>query len=198
MVTITVGKENPKKYSAHKNMICDVSPYFEAVFNDTSGPSVKNKINDIIIDFAIPEVMELFINWVYYKKVMDNNKQTPSSNNLAQLWVFGAKVQAPPLQNQVIRALFNKCFCTNPSDFRWLYENTVPNDPLRRLFIDLVVSRKMTIATLKGILEVHWNQIPPEMAKDVILGLKRLTGPPHRAEMPPLKFENYLVPEPDL
>lgn len=183
----------------HKSFLCHASPYFKAAF-DKQSPFVESKTQQMTIDFTTPKIFGLFQKWVYskkhIKKITDDNDEVPPVMDLIELWVFGAKVHTPPLQNLALRGFYGASFATAPSSFRWLYSNTCPQSPLRRLFIDSVVCRKMNQATLSNLLDHHWDQVPQELMKDMMVGLKKTTRvAASGSQLPLLKFEDYLVPE---
>jgi hypothetical protein len=202
MVMITVGKPpNPQQiYTIHKEVICNASPFFEKALKEKC-LFVDNKTLEIKIDFTNPTIFGLFQKWVYYSKITDANNKLPAVSQIVSLWILADRLQAPALQNLTIQALFGKMFCDVPQGFKLLYQNTGPGSPLRRLFIDSVVVRKMPRVSFSKILEDHWDEIPQEMMKEVLLAQKdalheaglAISGSPRRL----LKREDYLVPVPE-
>jgi hypothetical protein len=91
---------------------------------------------------------------------------------MVKLWVLGDKVLCQGLQNTAIRGLYEKGWCGNYADMKYIYGNTTVSSPLRKLFVDQI-ARHVTIKTLAGFLEKHVDECPPQMLADLILALKR-------------------------
>jgi hypothetical protein len=197
MVHIHVRKDPYSKqtFTIHKARLCDASPYFESAFNRES-LFVDSKALDLDIDFTTPTIFGLFQNWVYLKIITDCNKKLPPIPHMVSLWVLAGALQAPILQNVVIRGLFGKPFCVVPQGFRFLYGRTTPGSALRRLFIDGVMVRGLSTQALGKLLEDHWDAIPEDMKRDLIIAQKVAFQAANFANpLPLLKIQDYLVPD---
>jgi hypothetical protein len=145
-----------------------------------------------------PDVFGIFVKWIYNKTIKEENKQYPGVPQLVKLWVLGERINTPVLQNHAIRGLFGNQFCDGndgtpaPKYFTYIFNNTVPGSPLRRLFIDSVMDGNMSYRDLKDMIDKHWDALPQEMIKDLLLALKRSSQFAKAGKLPP-KVENYFV-----
>lgn len=68
--------------------------------------------------------------------------------------------------------------------------------PLRRLFVESVLVRNLSREALLELLENHWDEIPKDMMKDLILAQKdAFLAADSEEGLPTLRVRDYFVPE---
>lgn len=197
MVQITVGKDGDRQtFAIHKSFICDASPYFNDAFN-TQSLFVEAKTQQMNIDFTSPEIFGLFQKWIYQNKITDGDNVLPPIPDMVRLCVLAEKFKTPSLQNLAIRGLYGKKFCDgNVGGFSYIYQVTTPGSALRRLFVESVLARKMSYQAMYKLLDNHYEEMPKEMMKDLILALKKSQEiAAHVESLAPLNIKDFLVPE---
>ena len=183
-----------QKFKIFESFIAYYCPGFGAVVN--KGLFIPSENQPVTIDDVDPGVFRLFVRWLYShgQKITESNGSLPPIPQLIELWIFGATVHAVALQNVVITALDGKIFCTSADGFNYLYKNTQPKDPSRRLFVDSVICRNMEYETFCEILNNHWDDIPQAMMKDVLLSMAKLARlTTSKPSFPPINIAKYKV-----
>ena len=145
-MTINVGPASVKKF-VHKELLCSISPVFEAAFNPAygfleAGASI----------FALPEervdMFEHFVQWLYTKTLdhEDVLTQYPAFFRLIRLYMFADKVQASALKNDIVdmmvRLALDTNACPTAQDTQLLYSETVETAKLRVIVLDMFEYKK--------------------------------------------------------
>ena len=85
------------------------------------------------------ETFRAFNTFIYTRKLNDTDETELDWTTLVQLWIFGDKHLVPALQNQTINVLMKKQIKMQVIPVYQLgqvYQNTLPDSPLRKLFTD--------------------------------------------------------------
>jgi len=141
-VDIKVGPEK-RLFKLHKQLLCDASPYFEAALN---GQFKESNDQTIEMQDEAVSMFERFQLWIYSGNIrgIRETLKDISWEILVKLYIFGEARQMPLLQNHAVQSLIFKshnenlipCACLS-----LVYDNTLENSTLRRLFIDWYVHR---------------------------------------------------------
>ncbi|MCJ1398012.1 hypothetical protein MMC11_001209 [Xylographa trunciseda] len=101
MVVILVGP-NRKRFSAHKDLLYCLAPYFEKAFN---GPFMEATNGTILLEDDDPAAIEFFICWLY----RGASALEPVDDDFApllRLYVLADMWDLPVLQNSIIDMIF--------------------------------------------------------------------------------------------
>lgn len=176
---INVGSGKAKKeYLVHKNFATYWSSVFEKAFN---GPFLEGQTQVMDLDdFEFPEVFGYVQSWMYSQNLKAANKEwAPSGDDLCRLWVLADRLLMRKLQGDVVHSLCcSSSIPTLETDnincARWIYENTSPESPLRRLFADKCAFHSVG---LEGVSAANLEKLPKEFLLDVALAYKRVLPP---------------------
>lgn len=154
----------------HKEFACYHSLVFRAAFNSRSN-FVESQTNTYRMKDTDGKVMQLLMQWLYTQKLglAPYSKEPATSTEICRqnmslalrLWVLGDMLIIPKLQNDVsdyIWAVQDTSRIAWTPSIRYVYENTVPGSPLRRLFV-MFCARNMG----KPFYVEHSKQFPKEM-----------------------------------
>lgn len=171
MITLVVG---PSKeiFTVHKTLICNKSPFFDAACNGGFIESVEDIIH---LPEDQPAVVELLLDWVYTGEFA--NPETESANliswhNTAALYILADKMQMQDLSNAVIDLWVKNAENTrgNPMcEAAYVYNNTPPEAPLRRLLVEMVARGTMADFVGDGL-----EGVPVEFFHDLSIRLMLL------------------------
>ncbi|KAF2167852.1 hypothetical protein M409DRAFT_21999 [Zasmidium cellare ATCC 36951] len=163
IVTIKAGTgEGQQTFSIHEDVIKENSPFFRAALDKKWK---EGQARAVELPEDSPEVVAAYVDWCYSKEIMC--KKAGSSNEytrldihreqwiLAELYVFGEKVQDDSFCDSVMTALTEACelevnepldeqfgYCFLPEDgiVSLIYDGIPPNSPARRFVVDMYVS----------------------------------------------------------
>lgn len=142
---------SPISFYVHERLLRDASRFFDAAMRGDWKESAERVVPLPVDD---PEVFNLFVGWLYNRKFPTKNDVGSAEGNeeymlLAKLYVLGEKLQATTIKTAVIGAILGKAKTkVQPGGHSWypvgsivryLYENTPPTSPARRLLVDLYV-----------------------------------------------------------
>lgn len=111
-------------------------------------------------------MFDIFNQFIYSRRISDEEDSKLSWGLLVRMWLFGDKYMVPSLQNAVLNALIKKSEITRmiPTDeINTIWENTLPASPLRRWILD-DVAYTLDIAKLR----VHEHRWPREALFDLL------------------------------
>jgi hypothetical protein len=141
-VTFIVGA-NKKKFLVHKDFACGYSPVLKTAFNSEF---VEGKTQTYTMEDVSEEVFAILTRWLYTQnldvKGLGATSEIASAVvviNLVKLWVLAERLMLPRLQNESIDLIEELRFKYNldcSSMFKYVWESTTANTPLRRLFVD--------------------------------------------------------------
>ncbi|KAH9215304.1 hypothetical protein DL95DRAFT_249351, partial [Leptodontidium sp. 2 PMI_412] len=117
-------------FVVHKDFACHYSPVLEAAFN---GNFIEGQTQEYKFYDTGEEATRLLVHWLYTQK-LDTIVLT-----LIELWVLCERLIIPRLQNAIIHEIQCVTEHTNTipvSCFKYIYENTASNNPLRRIYVD--------------------------------------------------------------
>lgn len=171
-----VGSEG-RKFRIHKGLLCHHSSHFRAALNSPFREGIEGVVNLRSDDV---ETFHAFYSWLYTQRLFDPPSNVPkeeiplSIERLCRLFVFGDARGVARLRNAAIDAIVNKIGNTwkmPNKQTSYVYENTIPGSPLRRLFVDIAV--KVWPSP-----EIHLSntKFPEQFLKDVICALASLPG----------------------
>ena len=146
MVTILVGNgDKLRKFNIYKDILTFYSSYFRNALKDDWVEGQTKTINLVDDD---PEVFQIFIYWLFSKRLYHpnsvpqspNEKDTPLSfRHICDLYVFGDIMGIPELCIAAVDILFAKMMTIwifPEGVLEYVYDNTPENSSLRRLLSD--------------------------------------------------------------
>ncbi|KAL2785546.1 hypothetical protein BJX66DRAFT_314527 [Aspergillus keveii] len=144
---INVGPDETP-FDVHLELLCDSSPYFNNLYKDRTDSTISEV--PITLPDVDPDVFAEAISWMYRGKLSaDLSTRDRGMAFCFELWVLAAKFEIPALQNQAIGIckvrIDNSTATSLPSTqtVEYVYSNTKPGSPPRRLLVD-VWSRRGT------------------------------------------------------
>jgi hypothetical protein len=166
-VTFIVGPRTfAKKFLVHKQFACHYSPVLKTAFN---GSFVEGLTQTYKLEDTAATAFTLFVQWLYTRKIEEVTKSEHFIGEyfhaLTRLWVLADKLLIPCLQNQAIDAIDEWRKAHNMiavHDFKYAYQNTSDDSPLRRLFVQHCVWN-LTSETFK----LPEYKFPEEMLRDL-------------------------------
>ena len=182
IVEILVGPEE-ELFTIHKQLLCDISPYFEAAFEGEFKEAKEQRMR-LPEDDVAP--FKQFQFWLYSGKplpprdLMEHTTLTYKWNMLVHSYILGDKFEIPALQNAAIHGIIEST-CTSGADhlgmLRLVYEQTTPKSHLRKLCIDLFVHMSHVEDGSTWFDDRKSQYYPREFLFDVAKGLcRRLHG----------------------
>lgn len=155
LVIFIVGPDpNPTEFLIHKEVVCHHSDVLAAAFNSAfqEGQTQTYRLED-----TTERAFKLFMQWLYSQKFMlirtgpdfesniEENPEAAASEDmsLVELWVLADKFGMPHLQNDALDAM-DLIFCNAGEwlripTYRYIYENTAKDSPLRQYTLDLFI-----------------------------------------------------------
>ena len=134
MVDVFVGAEQ-RKFHLHCDLLCERSDFFRAAFR---GHFKEAEAEELTLLDETVESFELLVAWLYGASL----KSIPSEDKFTtylELVILARKLCLEHLQNETMDHVLRFYRTSLPTvDFhtiRWIYENTLEGDPLRRLTI---------------------------------------------------------------
>ncbi|KAH0367800.1 hypothetical protein KCU65_g4458, partial [Aureobasidium melanogenum] len=155
LVTVEVGS-GKKKFVIHKDLLTFYSDYFRGAFNGSFKEAAEGKLS--LLDEDV-EVFDIFHKFLYTGSIGDGQGHNLRSDTLIKVWVFGDRFLIPCLQNSAIDALDTRLHIrhTIPTlSIKLIWENTLPNAPLRKYVLDVVVYTGDMIDILSPDHEQQW------------------------------------------
>ncbi|KAL3492452.1 hypothetical protein BJX62DRAFT_236271 [Aspergillus germanicus] len=144
---INVGPDETP-FDVHLELLCDSSPYFNNLYGDRTDSAISEV--PITLPDVDPDVFAEAISWMYRGKLSsDLSTRDRGMAFCFELWVLAEKFEIPALQNQAIgickARIDNSAATSLPSTqtIEYVYSNTKPGSPPRRLLLD-VWSRRGT------------------------------------------------------
>ena len=144
IVELLVGPQG-ERFTIHKQLLCNKSPYFEAAFKGKFKEAKKKQMK-------LPEddvtAFKQFQHWLYAGTPLPNADITEctSINHewkvLVQLYILGDKYQIPTLQNAATHGIIESQHTrrqTSVASYILAYEQTTPKSQLRKLLVDIFV-----------------------------------------------------------
>lgn len=136
---INIGSGKVKKeYHVYRNFATYYSPVFDRAFN---GKFIEAEIQVYnLVDFDYPDVFGSVLQWMYSESLGTGwDVGDISTEDLCGLWMLGDRLLMPNLQDCVVTPLCYRSFGVDLKDNPlpvaiWIYEETVPDSPWRRLF----------------------------------------------------------------
>ncbi|KAI1959819.1 hypothetical protein LOZ58_004184 [Ophidiomyces ophidiicola] len=177
VITITVG-ESEAQFQAHKDLLCQKSPFFNGALMRDFKEAGENAIS---LPEDDPDTFERFLQWLYSGIYELSGLKTDEEVDeryfqLAQLYTLADKLEVPRLKHDIINELF--MMKTDPDKppqvdvIAYIYENTRERSPLRKLMV----------AWLVWHIDFQWYTTPsattflshcPEFAADLAVALAR-------------------------
>ena len=134
MVDIFVGAEQ-RKFHLHCDLLCERSDFFRAAFPGHFKEAEAEELT--LLDESV-ESFELLVPWLYGASL----KSIPSEDEFTaylDLVILARKLCLEHLQNETMDHILRFYRTSLPTvevhNIRWIYQNTLVGDPLRRLTI---------------------------------------------------------------
>jgi BTB/POZ domain len=194
MVLIYVGEDKSgEPFSIHKEFLFYHSAYFERLFQQQDDGSlfVSQGMPSVVYKGTTREVFGLFNRYIYSGTIKEANNTYPGIPDMLRLWVLASKISTPQLQNAVIQGIFEKKCAVTVSGMLYVYKNTVPGSPLRRLLVDQGLVRRYTTECFAATFKDDLDDLPKELLADIVVAQKKLLslgGP-----LSTCKVEDYLI-----
>ncbi|KAH8602925.1 hypothetical protein B0O99DRAFT_679906 [Bisporella sp. PMI_857] len=130
----------------HKDLACKVSPVFKAAL---TGRFTEHSTQTYTLDDTSEACCRMLVKWSYSQDLVVQHRSQSCINlnkelkaeedmTLAELYVLADRLLIPKLQNRVIREielLRNRFGMTNTKCLSYVWENTAPESPLRKLLV---------------------------------------------------------------
>ena len=194
MATVNIiedGKTTP--FVVHKAFLVANSCYFRAALSGVYEESTTAIVN--LADVSTG-TFDIFVNWIYTKRITTPLGDDPEHNELLQLWILGDRVQANQLQNQALMTINQKSGHLTDDlkiSFEHIYANTMIGSPLRAYIVACVA--KVQLSGSKGLGESEGY--PRDMLVDIINWVGRhkrdRTAKFTKAELEPFLVEEFEV-----
>ena len=146
------------------------SDYFSAAFNGSFKEAAEQKLplpNERV------ELFEIFNGFLYTTEIRSiQGVEGPDLRwgTIIDLWVFGDKYLVPALQNVALdsfQAKYRQVKQIPINQLNAIYENTLPESPLRKVIIDTVAYK----GSLQALLRDKLHKWPKEALADLVLAL---------------------------
>ncbi|KAL3448431.1 hypothetical protein BJX65DRAFT_306870 [Aspergillus insuetus] len=136
---INVGPDGTL-FDVHLELLCDSSPYFNDLYKDRTNSAISDV--PISLPDVDPDIFAEAISWMYRGK-LSADLSTRGVAFCFELWVLAEKFDIPALQNSTIGIckvrIDNSTKTSLPSTqtIEYVYSNTKPASPPRRLLVDV-------------------------------------------------------------
>lgn len=140
MVQVKVG-HNKEVFTFHKNLLCQIAPYFKAALNGNFKEAQEQSIEMLEDD---PVVFKYFQLWIYTGSITEANetKKDVETSILVRIYTFAEGLNIIDLQNVVMNFLIDRIIDLHeiPTEqISFIYEHTCENSALRRMIVDIIV-----------------------------------------------------------
>lgn len=171
IVTIAVtNSDNPlaiQKFNIHQNILCHYSDFFAKKLTSAER-SLEVNTETITLEDVNPSTFGLFLNWIYYQKIRNEQGKRPGLIELAKLWALGEQFEMASLQNATMDLIRDEV--AYPTEFEsfihFAYELESEEDELKRLAIARLAW------TLPEPFKDILGRLPAEAQVDLIMELK--------------------------
>ncbi|MCJ1463814.1 hypothetical protein MMC07_002423 [Pseudocyphellaria aurata] len=171
IVNIAVGSTT-QIVPVHRELLCSVSPVFEATFDQESGFREFHTSYCALPETRV-EVFQYFLQWLYTHSLdhEDLVGPKPTYSRLIRMYVLGDVLGATMLKNAVIDKMVEvvnqTLACPIPSDTELLYENTIETAKLRILILDVFENRNIV-----SLIKTHEGNWDGQFMRDLVVRLK--------------------------
>ncbi|KAI9039332.1 uncharacterized protein KD926_009475 [Aspergillus affinis] len=125
-------------FDVHIELLRSCSPFFDRLFKDHSLQEIQT--NPVPLPHDDPDLFGDLVSWIYRGTISKYFLAEDTDFFLLRLWVLAARFEMPGLQNHVASH-----YHTQPggvfdqAKINFVYENTRPDSPLRRLVVEMWV-----------------------------------------------------------
>jgi len=141
----TYDAEEPiQEFKVDKSILCARSPFFNAAFN---WPWLESTSKTVSLPDHRPSCFAIYVSWLYKEDF--NIGVAPGkedSSSLLELYFFAEAVQDLDFADVVSDALWKAQISTGQwygaNATRYIYDNTAPSSPLRRMHVDFMLFQK--------------------------------------------------------
>ncbi|KAK1147374.1 hypothetical protein N8T08_001455 [Aspergillus melleus] len=129
-------------FDVHVELLRSCSPFFDRLFKDHSLLEIQT--NPVPLPHDDPDLFGDLVSWIYRGTLSKYLVAQDTAFFLFRLWILAARFEMPELQNYVA-SHFLVVLNTQPggvydkAKIDFVYENTQPDCPLRRLAVDMWV-----------------------------------------------------------
>ncbi|KAK5688688.1 hypothetical protein LTS10_000666 [Elasticomyces elasticus] len=153
-IEVRVGKAQ-KSFTVHRGAVSFYSGYFEAAVKKTFKEGSEGVIELPTEDVA---VLELFVRWLYTRRLPETPATGDNFNILVNLWLFTDRRECPLLANQLLDAMRDeivRLWQIPTYELHNVYENTTESSGLRRLCL-YIISRTTGASKLTDANRARW------------------------------------------
>ncbi|KAJ9648141.1 hypothetical protein H2199_001919 [Coniosporium tulheliwenetii] len=135
---VHVGPLPAIKFTLHQTLACRACPFIEKALN---GRFEEANTKVISLPEDDPEIFSEFVSYIYCDRIF--NDADVDWLEYSKLWILADKLGVPGLQNLVIEKLSEKAsnnerwLNISPAFLRYIYDRTLPESPLRRIFVNI-------------------------------------------------------------
>lgn len=164
LVTIEVG-EYDHSFQVYRGLLCFYSDYFRSAFLGVLEESKKKSVHLEDVDAS---TFRIFMGWLHFGNFSDSSGKVGNDlywHDIVKVWVFADKHLIPLLKNEAVDLVLDKIAYQVANDIfyvppfyklSYIYDNITPESPLRRLFIDAIVSYNSK-SVVEGYCIDSWN-----------------------------------------
>ncbi|KAF2121960.1 hypothetical protein BDV96DRAFT_618446 [Lophiotrema nucula] len=159
------------RFLIHTQLLVEQSPYFRAAL---TGSFLESNAKSIELDDVLVDVFELCVGWLYTGSIhaAPFKDGKPAYYTLLHLYILADRLCFEGLRNAVVDMISELADSTNsvltPSDTRILYEQIMPDAPIRKLILDLFAFKKTD-----KLIKDHEDRWHAEFLRDLCVHLKR-------------------------
>ncbi|KAK4954410.1 hypothetical protein LTR10_007841 [Elasticomyces elasticus] len=136
-INVEVGTKRKKPFTLHRGVLGFYSGYFEAAMKDNFKEGTLGLIELPTEDVA---TFEMFVRWLYTRKLPEPPATGDNFKNLIDLWLFADRRECPLLANQSLDAVRDETvrnWQLPTNKLQNVYDNTAESAGLRRFIIFL-------------------------------------------------------------
>ena len=177
---VLVGPER-QKFGFHRGILCQYSSFFRAAL---LGNFREAEEGLVVLPDDDPSTFKIFNTWLYSRRIrgqLQNGKEVPcEAIELVKLFIFGDMRGIPALRNDVIDAFVKERSTVHLEVIPYLYANTQPSSPLRRLFVDLINWQFEMSMDEKGVFRPDRGALAyfvPEFMMELLIAREKIKRP---------------------
>ncbi|KAF1351269.1 hypothetical protein BDV97DRAFT_313677 [Delphinella strobiligena] len=151
LVTVKVQEVRPSfqvPFQVYRGLLCFYSDYFRSAF---LGGFTEAKKKSIHLEDVDASTFRIFMGWLHFGNFSDSHGNVGrdlSWDDILKVWVFADNHLIPLLKNEAVDLILDKIAYEAANDkyfprcfeLPYVYDNTAPNPPLRRIFIDAIAN----------------------------------------------------------
>lgn len=145
VILVRVGTAGAEVF-IHQNLVCESSMFFRSMLTHKWKESADRIV---LLPYDDPITFNVYAEWKYTGKILSSIADQDDTNqeewlHLVQAYILGDKLQDGPFKDAVLDSIIAKSnVAVNGFHYfpiqnitTFIYANTIPNSPLRRLLVD--------------------------------------------------------------